>query len=259
MTRSGARPGDVVAVAGRLGWAAAGLAVLSRGLPLARACWSTRTGGRSRRTPRGRGPPALGATAMVDVSDGLVADLGHVARRQRGRRSTSVSDAFDVPPSCPDTARALGADPLDWLLAGGDDHALAATFPPDVDLPMAWSVVGPGRPGRGRLGRRRAGTRPARLDELLTGHRPARATGNDDGRPPEERAGRSEEAGGSAGDLAGLDAEVHTLRRFGRAADHRAHASGCWGSSGAWYAGASARCCDRSPAPCRRRRRWQPR
>ena len=31
-------------------------------------------------------------------------------------------------------------DPLHWLLGGGDDHALAACFPPDVDLPMAWSV-----------------------------------------------------------------------------------------------------------------------
>jgi thiamine-monophosphate kinase len=38
-----------------------------------------------------------------------------------------------------------------WLLAGGDDHALVATFPPDVDLPMAWSVVGRVVEGEGVL------------------------------------------------------------------------------------------------------------
>ncbi|HYJ77538.1 MAG TPA: thiamine-phosphate kinase, partial [Actinomycetes bacterium] len=84
---------------------------------------------------------ALGATAMVDVSDGLVADLGHVARASGVGMSLS-SEAFHVPQEFLDTARALNADPVHWLLAGGEDHALAATFPPDVDLPMAWSVVG---------------------------------------------------------------------------------------------------------------------
>ena len=53
---AGARPGDLVAVAGRLGWAAAGLAVLSRGFRSPRGRWSRPTGARRRRTPRGRGP-----------------------------------------------------------------------------------------------------------------------------------------------------------------------------------------------------------
>jgi thiamine-monophosphate kinase len=83
---------------------------------------------------------------MIDVSDGLVADLGHVARAS-GVGIEISSDAFHVPQELTDTARALNADPLHWLLGGGEDHALAATFPPDVDLPMAWSVVG--RVGRG--------------------------------------------------------------------------------------------------------------
>jgi len=98
--------------------------------------------------PYDEGPRAavLGATAMVDVSDGLVADLGHVARAS-GVGIEISSDAFHVPQELTDTARALNADPLHWLLGGGEDHALAATFPPDVDLPMAWSVVG--RVGRG--------------------------------------------------------------------------------------------------------------
>src|SRR5205823_7113354 len=78
VTRSGARAGDVVAYAGRLGWAAAGLAVLGRGF---RSPVSVVGAHRRPEPPYAEGPRAaqLGATAMVDVSDGLVADLGHVA------------------------------------------------------------------------------------------------------------------------------------------------------------------------------------
>jgi thiamine-monophosphate kinase len=149
VTRSGARPGDLVAVAGRLGWAAAGFAVLSRGFRSPRALVDAH---RRPAPPYDEGPRAaqMGATAMVDVSDGLVADLGHVARASGVAVSLS-SDAFHVPQEFQDTARALSADPLHWLLGGGDDHALAATFPPDVDLPMAWSVVGRVEDGEGVL------------------------------------------------------------------------------------------------------------
>jgi thiamine-monophosphate kinase len=140
VTRSGARPGDLVAVAGRLGWAAAGLAVLSRGFRSPRVLVDAH---RRPAPPYSAGPgaAALGASAMIDVSDGLVADLGHLAVASDVSVRLS-SDAFHVPQEFLDTSRALNADPMAWLLAGGDDHALAATFPPDVDLPMAWSVVG---------------------------------------------------------------------------------------------------------------------
>lgn len=149
VTRSGARPGDLVAVAGRLGWAAAGLAVLSRGFRSPRALVDAH---RRPAPPYTEGPRAaeLGATAMVDVSDGLVADLGHLARAS-GTAVSLSSEAFHVPQDFHDTARALSADPLHWLLGGGDDHALAACFPPDVDLPMAWSVVGRVEDGEGVL------------------------------------------------------------------------------------------------------------
>jgi thiamine-monophosphate kinase len=140
ITRSGAVPGDLVAVAGRLGWAAAGLAVLTRGFRSPRILVDAH---RRPAPPYAEGPraAALGATAMTDVSDGLVADLGHIALAS-GVSVEIASDAFHVPQEFQDTARALNADPMDWLLTGGDDHALVATFPPDVDLPMAWSVVG---------------------------------------------------------------------------------------------------------------------
>jgi thiamine-monophosphate kinase len=140
VTRAGAQQGDLVAVAGRLGWAAAGLAVLSRGFRSPRVLVDAH---RRPAPPYSEGPraAALGATAMTDVSDGLVADLGHLAAAS-GIAVEISSDAFHVPQEFQDTARALNADPLQWLLAGGEDHALVATFPPDVDLPMAWSVIG---------------------------------------------------------------------------------------------------------------------
>ncbi|MDR1265450.1 MAG: thiamine-phosphate kinase, partial [Propionibacteriaceae bacterium] len=76
--RSGAKPGDLVTLRGRLGWAAAGLAALRRGFRSPRAAVQAF----QRPTPPyGAGPAAagFGASAMIDVSDGLLADLGQVA------------------------------------------------------------------------------------------------------------------------------------------------------------------------------------
>lgn len=140
VTRAGARPGDVVAVAGRLGWAAAGLAVLGRGFRSPRAVVEAY---RRPQVPYAAGPAAreLGATALVDVSDGLLADLGHVAVAS-GVDLALDSTRFDVPEPLQAVGAALGADPLRFVLTGGDDHALAATFPAGTPLTDAWTVVG---------------------------------------------------------------------------------------------------------------------
>jgi thiamine-monophosphate kinase len=138
--RSGARPGDVVALAGRIGYAAAGYTVLSRGFR------SPKLLVEAHRRPQVRyplGPAAgeLGATAMLDVSDGLLADLGHIA--DASAVSIDVrKDNFVVPVQMADTAHALGVDPYTWILTGGDDHALAATFPPDAVLGDDWLIIG---------------------------------------------------------------------------------------------------------------------
>lgn len=139
VTRAGARPGDVVAVAGTLGHAAAGLAILSRGFRSGKAFIDAH---RRPRPPYAEGPraAAAGASAMCDVSDGLVADLGHIAEAS-GVAIDLRSEAFDIPPRMAEIASALGADPLQWVSAGGDDHALAATFAPD-DVPDGWTVMG---------------------------------------------------------------------------------------------------------------------
>ncbi|WP_300007661.1 thiamine-phosphate kinase [Pseudonocardia sp.] len=138
VTRSGARPGDVVAVCGRLGWSAAGLAVLGRGF---RSPVAVVGAHRVPEPPYPAGPAAAraGATSMIDVSDGLLADLGHVAVAS-GVLIDVRSAAFAVPARLADVGRALGVDPLHWLLTGGEDHALVATFP-DAP-PEGWTAVG---------------------------------------------------------------------------------------------------------------------
>ena len=150
VTRAGARPGDVLAYAGVLGESAAGLALLEAG----------RTGParliaaqRRPAPPYHAGPEAagLGATAMIDVSDGLLADAGHLARAS-GVQIDIGTDRFPGNPALTAAATALGRPgPLDWVLTGGEDHALAATFPAGRELPGSWTVIGQVREGRGVL------------------------------------------------------------------------------------------------------------
>jgi thiamine-monophosphate kinase len=138
--RSGARPGDLVAIHGRLGWAAAGLVVLGRGFR------SPRVLVEAQRVPQisyGSGAVAAqaGATAMIDISDGLLADLDHVAQAS-GVLINLRREAFEVAEPLQAVAAATGSDPYNFILAGGDDHALAATFPSPAAVPAGWLVIG---------------------------------------------------------------------------------------------------------------------
>jgi thiamine-monophosphate kinase len=159
--RSGAAPGDLVAVAGPLGPAAAGLALLTAGVagdPLVAPLISAHL---RPAPPYDAGPEAadLGATAMIDVSDGLLADLGHVAAASGVRidldsaalrpgedlltavRTAAAQDRH-VSDRTERVARPGHADALRWVLTGGEDHSLAATFPPGTRLPPRWRVIG---------------------------------------------------------------------------------------------------------------------
>ncbi|MGY1438257.1 thiamine-phosphate kinase [Streptomyces reniochalinae] len=140
VTRSGAGAGDVVAVTGWLGWSAAGHAVLTRGFRSPRAFVEAH---RRPEPPYHAGPAAagLGATAMIDVSDGLVADLGHIAEASKVRIDIRSAD-LDVPAQMSDIGQAVGVDPLQWVLTGGEDHAIVATFPREQKLPARWRVIG---------------------------------------------------------------------------------------------------------------------
>ncbi|MFD6953010.1 thiamine-phosphate kinase [Nocardiopsis sp. TSRI0078] len=145
--RDGARPGDVVAYTGHLGLSAAGLALLERGVDGPAECLSEH---RRPSPPYARGAEAalLGATAMLDVSDGLAQDLGHVCRAS-GVRVDLDAEALRPEPALLEAVRVLGAAPgraeraaRDLMVAGGEDHALAAVFPPETVLPDHWHRVG---------------------------------------------------------------------------------------------------------------------
>jgi len=144
---SGARPGNVVAITGRLGWAAAGYAVLSRGF---RSPVQVVNAHRRPEPPYAEGIRAaeLGATAMTDVSDGLVVDLGHLAEAS-GVRIDLRRDSLEPAAKLRDVSSALNTDPMMWVLGGGDDYALVATFPNDTRLPDSWQVVGMVNEGSG--------------------------------------------------------------------------------------------------------------
>jgi thiamine-monophosphate kinase len=143
--RSGARPGDVVALAGRLGWAACGLAVLRRGFSSPVAVVAAH---RRPIPPYAAGPAAAeaGATAMCDVSDGLLADTAHIAADSGVvidlDRAALAKACLEPAGPLQQVGTALAIDPMAWVLTGGEDHALVATFPPDVELPEGWSVIG---------------------------------------------------------------------------------------------------------------------
>ncbi len=147
VTRAGARPGDMLALAGRLGHAAAGLALLEAGLTEPGALVASH---RRPRPPYAAGPEAatLGATSMIDISDGLLGDLGHVAQGSGVRINVAAERLADSRLTAAAAALA-GADWLRWALTGGEDHALAATFPAGTELGRHWKVIGSVSAGEG--------------------------------------------------------------------------------------------------------------
>lgn len=139
VTRSGARPGDMVALAGRLGWSAAGLAVLSRGFRSPKALVDAH---RQPQPPYEAGRNAAGlATSMIDVSDGLIADARHVAEAS-GVVIDIERARLVVPEALASAASAYNVDPLQWMLTGGEDHALLATFASPAQVPDEFIVIG---------------------------------------------------------------------------------------------------------------------
>ncbi|HYB81917.1 MAG TPA: thiamine-phosphate kinase [Mycobacterium sp.] len=137
--RSGAKAGSVIAVVGELGRSAAGYAL-----------WHNRIDGfdelRRRHVvpqpPYGEGAAAAaaGAQAMIDVSDGLIADLGHVAEASGVGMDLSTAALAADHDALTAAAEAVGADPWSWVLGGGEDHALVACF--DGAAPSGWRVIG---------------------------------------------------------------------------------------------------------------------
>lgn len=142
--RDTARPGDTVAVAGDLGRSGAGYALWLNGISESAALRQQHL---VPKPPYGQGRVAAdaGATAMTDVSDGLLADLGHIAAAS-GVLVDLSRDALSADhDALAEAAAATAGDAWDWVFGGGEDHALVATFP--ADAPAGWRVIGRVRDG----------------------------------------------------------------------------------------------------------------
>ena len=113
--RDGARPGDVVAVSGTLGYSYAGLDLLEGGHI---------------------------EPSMMDLSDGPATDAARIAQASgvviEFNRDAIEAEATQLAPA----ARVCAVDPVRWVLQGGEEHGMIAVFPPDVHLPDGFRVVG---------------------------------------------------------------------------------------------------------------------
>lgn len=148
VSRSGAKAGSVIAVAGQLGRSAAGYSLWEKGIE---GFEELRRRHLVPQPPYGQGAmaAAAGAQAMIDVSDGLVADLRHVAEASGVGIDLSTAALGADRDALAAAGDAVGHDPLAWVLGGGEDHALAACFAGPV--PPGWRVIGHALDGPARV------------------------------------------------------------------------------------------------------------
>jgi thiamine-monophosphate kinase len=136
IVRGGALPGDLLVLTGEIGGAAAGRLLLDRpelgaGLPDPTAELLRER--QLRPQPRlgaGRALAAAGARAMIDLSDGLAGDAGHLAAAS-GAGLRIDAGSLPLAKGVAEIAAACGRDPLELAASGGEDYELLAALPPD--------------------------------------------------------------------------------------------------------------------------------
>lgn len=145
--RSGAKPGDQIAVCGNLGLAAAGWALQESDIaqekytpPLQHAADLFNRP----QPPLSAGPAAAraGATAMMDISDGLLRDANRLAAASGALLDLDGVVLEKEAEKLRECGQALGVDPLLWVLTGGEDHGLLSTFPASTPLPEGFIRIG---------------------------------------------------------------------------------------------------------------------
>ena len=143
--RSGAQVGDIVAVAGTLGRAAAGLALLESGNRDAISAYDDLVNIQRRPNPpiqAGVAAANTGATAMLDLSDGLARDAARIAKASSVTIQIDPMHLQGFEAVLEESARAIEANPSDWVIGGGEDHSLLATFPAGATMPRAFKPIG---------------------------------------------------------------------------------------------------------------------
>ncbi len=153
--RSGAKAGDVLAIAGTLGRAAAGLQLLQAGREDWVRAYDEWVAVQLRPTPplaAGIAAAEAGATSMLDVSDGLVRDAARVAEASEVTIEIDPTLLIGFEATLEGPAQALTTGGLvsgsaeelarRWVLGGGEDHGLLATFPAGATLPRAFKRIG---------------------------------------------------------------------------------------------------------------------
>ena len=143
--RSGAKVGDVVAVCGPLGKAACGLALLQSGNQDLVRSYDDWVLAQLRPAPpidQGVIANQAGATAMLDASDGLIKDLGRIAKASNVSIEIERSQLAGYEAMLDLPAQGLGVEPISWVLQGGEDHSLLATFPANATLPRSFKAIG---------------------------------------------------------------------------------------------------------------------
>ncbi|MDE2408820.1 MAG: thiamine-phosphate kinase [Actinomycetales bacterium] len=162
VVRTGANPGDILAVAGTLGQAACGLDLLASGNTDAVSAWDEWVSVQRRPQPplaAGIAAAEAGATSMLDISDGLAKDASRIAKASGVTVQIQSAALFGFEARLEGAAQSLSlANPhliemgepnlaaeqycRKWVLTGGEDHSLLATFPAGTVLPRGFKSIG---------------------------------------------------------------------------------------------------------------------